>query len=170
MSAAPNAAPNAAMLFDTPLLGALPVEHLCDLYVDLERPVIIPTPRGTLAPYVGTGGRLDGPRLRGAFLPGSVDWAVHGTDGIGRLDIRGAIRTDDDALIYFESRGVTKFPPDGRQRLANGERLPFAETYLRTTPKLETSDERYTWVNELALVGYNELSPGRIDWRIYRLL
>jgi hypothetical protein len=54
--------------------------------------------------------------------------------------------------------------------LANGERLPFEDTYLRTTPKLETSDERYSWLNDLVLLGYNELSPGHIDFRIYRVL
>lgn len=157
-------------LFEQPLLEAMPVRHLCDLRVDLERPSVIPTPRGTLVPYIGKGGRLDGPDLRGEFLPGSVDWVLIGSDGISRLDIRGALRTDDGALIYFESKGVARLPPDGRARLAKGERLAFGETYLRTTPKLETSDERYAWVNALVLVGYNEMSGGRVDFRIYSVL
>lgn len=153
-----------------PLLEALPAEHLCDLRVNLETPVVIPTPRGTLVPYIGKGGRLEGPRLHGEFLPGSVDWVLIGSDGISRLDVRGAIRTDDGALIYFETRGIAKFPADGRKRLAKGERLPFSESYLRTTPRLETSDERYLWLNDLVLLGHNELSPGHIDFRIYRVL
>jgi hypothetical protein len=166
MSAIPASEP----LFGRPLLEALPIQHLCDLRVSLETPVVIPTPRGTLVPYIGKGGRLDGPLLSGEFLPGSVDWVLIGTDGISRLDVRGAIRTDDGALIYFETRGIAKLPADGRRRLAKGERLPFGETYLRTTPKLETSDERYLWLNELVLVGHNELSPDHIDFRIYRVL
>jgi hypothetical protein len=157
-------------LFEEPLLEAMPIRHLCDLRVDLETPLAIPTPRGTLVPYIGKGGRLDGPKLRGEFLPGSVDWVLIGADGISRLDIRGAMRTDDGALIYFESKGIAKLPPDGRTRLAKGERLAFSETYLRTTPRFETSDERYLWLNGLVLVGYNELSPGRIDFRIYSIL
>ena len=165
-----SAAPSTELLFGQPLLEALPIQHLCDMRVSLEMPVVIPTPRGTLVPYIGKGGRLDGPLLRGEFLPGSVDWVLIGTDGINRLDIRGAIRTDDGALLYFESRGIAKLPADGRKRLAKGERLPFSETYLRTTPRLETSDERYLWVNDLVLVGYNEMSPSRIDFRIYRVL
>jgi hypothetical protein len=80
------------------------------------------------------------------------------------------MRTDDGALIYFESKGIAKLPPDGRTRLAKGESLAFNETYLRTTPRFETSDERYLWLNGLVLVGYNELSPGRIDFRIYSIL
>jgi hypothetical protein len=157
-------------LFEEPLLEAMPIRHLCDLRVDLETPLAIPTPRGTLVPYIGKGGRLDGPKLRGEFLPGSVDWVLIGADGISRLDIRGAMRTDDGALIYFESKGIAKLPPDGRTRLAKGERLAFSETYLRTTPRFETSDERYLWLNGLVLVGYNELSSGRIDFRIYSIL
>jgi hypothetical protein len=166
MSAVPQTAP----LFDQPRLDVLPVEHLCDLGVDLEPPLIIPTPRGTFAHYIGKGGGLEGPRLRGRLLPGSVDWVLLAPDGVSRLDVRGVIVTDDDALISYEARGVVKLPPDGRQRLAAGERLPFAETYIRTTPKLETSDERYAWLNDAILVGYNELSPGHIDFRIYRVL
>lgn len=165
-----NAILDKQALFEQPLLEALPIRHLCDLRVDLETPVAVPTPRGTLVPYIGKGGRLDGPKLRGEFLPGSVDWVVIGADGISRLDIRGAMRTDDGALIYFESKGIAKLPPDGRARLAKGERLAFGETYLRTTPRLETSDERYAWLNGLVLVGYNELSAGRIDFRIYQVL
>lgn len=156
-------------LFEQPLLEALPVRHLCDLRVALETPRAIPTPRGTVVPYIGKGGRLDGPKLRGEFLPGSVDWVLIGNDGISRLDVRGAMRTDDGALIAFESKGIAKLPPDGRARLAKGERLAFSETYLRTTPKFETSDERYLWLNELVLVGYNELSAGQIDFRIYQV-
>lgn len=166
MSAVPTTGP----LFGQPLLEALPIQHLCDLRVSLETPVVIPTPRGTLVPYIGKGGRLDGPLLKGEFLPGSVDWVLVGSDGLSRLDIRGAIRTDDGALIYFESKGISKLPADGRTRLAKGERIPFGESYLRTTPKLETSDERYLWLNDLVLVGHNEFSPSQIDFRIYRVL
>ncbi|MEZ2299285.1 DUF3237 domain-containing protein [Variovorax sp. RCC_210] len=157
-------------LLEEPRLEALPIKHLCDLQVDLETPLIIPTPRGALIPYIGKGGRLEGPRLRGEFLPDSVDWVLIGSDGISRLDIRGAIRTDDGALIYFESKGVAKLPPDGRKRLSKGERVGFGETYLPTTPKTETSDERYTWLNEHVLVGYNAMSTGRVDFRIYQVL
>ncbi|MBA2672752.1 DUF3237 domain-containing protein [Ramlibacter sp.] len=165
-----SAAQGEQLLFGQPVFEALPVRHLCDLRVQLESPLAIPTPRGTLVPYIGKGGRLDGPRLRGEFLPGSVDWVLIGSDGISRLDIRGALRTDDGALIYFESKGIARLPADGRKRLAKGERLPFAETYLRTTPKLETSDERYLWVNDLVLVAYNEMSPAQVDFRIYSVL
>lgn len=158
-------------LLERPLLESLPAEFVCDFSVDLGPPLLISTPRGKLVQYIGKGRRVEGPRLRGEFLT-SVDWVVLGTDGMTRLDIRGSIRTDDGALIYFETRGVVRLPPDGRERLMNGVRLEFEETYVRTTPKLETSDERYSWLNDFVFVSHNELSlaPPRMDFRMYRIL
>jgi hypothetical protein len=65
---------------------------------------------------------------------------------------------------------VVKLPTDGRQRLAQGARLPFDETYVRTTPRFETADPRYAWLNALVIVGYNEVSQNHIDFRMYQVL
>jgi hypothetical protein len=89
---------------------------------------------------------------------------------VGRADVRVTIRTDDGVLIHYEGRGIIKVPADGLDRLAAGEVLPFEETYVRTTPKFETSDERYAWLNEVVGVGYNILSHNHIDYRVYRVL
>jgi len=153
-----------------PLVTALPVEHLFDMHVDLQPAQPIPTPVGTRMTFITTGGVIDGPMLRGELLPGGGDWLVLGSDGAGRVDVRATLRTHDGALIHYESRGIIKIPADGLQRLAAGEVLPFAETYVRTTPKFETGDERYAWLSEVVALGYNILSPNHIDYRIYRVL
>jgi hypothetical protein len=153
-----------------PLVGALPVEHLFDMHVDLEPAQPISTPVGTRMTFITTGGAIDGPELQGEILPGGGDWLLVGSDGVGRVDVRATIRTHDGALIHYEARGIIKIPADGLERLAAGEVLPFEETYVRTTPKFETADERYAWLSEVVAVGYNILSPNHIDYRIYRLL
>jgi Protein of unknown function (DUF3237) len=153
-----------------PLVTALPVEHLFDMHVDLEPAQAIPTPVGTRLTFITAGGVIEGPKLRGELLPGGGDWLMVGSDGTGRVDVRATLRTHDGVLIHYESRGVIKLPADGMQRLAAGEVLPFAETYVRTTPKFETADERYAWLSEVVTVGYNILSPNHIDYRIYRVL
>jgi hypothetical protein len=153
-----------------PLVTALPVEHLFDMHVDLHPAQVIPTPVGTRMTFITTGGAIDGPKLRGELLPGGGDWLLVGSDGVGRADIRATIRTNDGALIHYESRGIIKVPADGLERLAAGELLPFDETYVRTTPKFETADERYAWLTEVVALGYNVLSPNHIDYRIYRVL
>jgi hypothetical protein len=165
-----NAVATSAPLLDRPPLSDLPVEHLCDFRVDLEPVQLIGTPLAARMVFVAKGGVVEGPRIKGEMLPGSADWLRVGDDSIGRVDVRSMVRTDDGAMIYVTAGGVIQIPPDGLQRLADGEPLPFEETYVRTTPKFETSDERYTWLNELVIVGQNELSKDHIDYRMYRVL
>lgn len=153
-----------------PMVDALPVQHLFDMAVDLLPAQAIPTPIGTRLTFVTTGGVLDGPRLRGEILPGGGDWLVVGSDGVGQVDVRATLRSDDGALIHYEARGVIKIPVDGMDRLGAGEVLAFDETYVRTTPSFQTADERYAWLNEVVAVGYNILSPNHIDYRVYQVL
>jgi hypothetical protein len=153
-----------------PLVTALPVEHLFDMHVDLQPAQPISTPVGSRLTFITTGGVIEGPKLEGELLPGGGDWLLVGSDGTGRVDVRATLRTHDGALIHYESRGIIKIPADGIQRLAEGEVLPFDETYVRTTPRFETADERYAWLSEVVAVGYNILSPNHIDYRIYRVL
>jgi hypothetical protein len=160
----------AISLRERPRLTELPVEHLCDFSVDLQPAQLIATPVGNRMTFIVRGGRVEGPKLRGEILPGGGDWLMVGTDQIGRVDARATVLTEDDALIHFESRGIVKIPADGLERLNRGERLPFQETYVRTTPRFETADERYAWLNELVIVGHNELSQDHIDYRMYRVL
>jgi hypothetical protein len=170
MSTAPETTVEAPPLLDRPVLSELPVEHLCDFRVDLEPVRTIGTPVGLRMVFIAKGGRVEGPRLNGEILPGGGDWLLVGDDAIGRVDVRAVVRTDDDALIHYTARGVIRIPPEGLQRLAAGERLRFEETYVRTTPKFETADEHYSWLNELIVVGHNELSTDHIDYRMYRVL
>lgn len=163
------AAPRTA-LFDRPVIDALPVEHLCDLSIDLERGQVIATPLGTRLTFVVKGGRFEGPRFRGEMLPGGGDWVSLGADGTSRMDVRATLRTDDGVLIHYESHGILSFPGDGRQRLASGERVSFDDSYVRPTPRFETSDQRYAWLCGIVTVGYGEYGTGRIDHRLFHIL
>ncbi|MGV0792489.1 DUF3237 domain-containing protein [Mycolicibacterium sp. XJ1819] len=160
----------AAAVDQLPHVTALPVEHLFDMHVDLSPAQPIPTPVGARLTFITTGGGIDGPALRGELLPGGGDWLLAGDDGVGRVDVRATIRTHDGALIHFAALGIVKIPADGLDRLAAGHVLPYEETYVRTTPRFETADERYAWLSEVVAVGYNILSPNHIDYRIYRVL
>jgi hypothetical protein len=157
-------------LLDRPVISELPVEHLFDMTVELEPAQLIGTAVGNRMTFIAKGGRIDGPKIKGELLPGGGDWLNVGTDLIGRADIRATIRTDDEALIHYTGLGVIKIPPEGIQRLANGERVSFEESYVRTTPRFETADERYSWLTEVVAVSYNELVGNKIDYRIYQVL
>jgi hypothetical protein len=157
-------------LLDRPALSQLPVEHLCDFRVDLAPAELIGTPVGIQMVFIARGGRVEGPNLSGEILPGGGDWLLVGDDRIGRVNAKAMVRTDDGVLIHYTAGGIIEIPDDGLARLEAGERLPFEETYVRTTPNFETADERYSWLNGLVIVGYNELSKDHIDYRMYRVL
>jgi hypothetical protein len=157
-------------MFERETTGELAVEHLLDLGVDLDPAQTFATPMGARMTLAVRGGSFSGPRLRGELLPGGGDWILASDDGIGRLDVRSTMRTDDGALIHFEAKGKGKVSPEWMERLAAGERIPYDQCYIRTTPSFETSDERYAWLNELVVVGINELSPDHVDYRLYSVL
>ena len=155
---------------ELPILTQLPVEHLADIGVELEPVQVVATPVGNRMVFIAKGGRIEGPRISGEVLPGGGDWLLAGSDGIGRVDVRATIKTDDGALIHYTAGGLIKIPADGLSRLAAGQRLAFGETYVRTTPKFETADERYDWLSKVVAIGYNLLSPNHVDYRIYQVL
>jgi hypothetical protein len=160
----------AAAVDQLPLVDAVPVQHLFDMHVNLQPAQPIPTPTGIRMTFITRGGTIDGPRLQGEVLPGGGDWLLVGDDSSGRVDVRATLRTHDDVLIHFESAGIIKVPADGLDRLAHGEVLPFEDTYVRTTPRFATTDDRYAWLSEIVAVGYNVLSPNHVDYRVYAVL
>ena len=104
-----------------------------------------------------TDARVEGPRLR-ASLAGSAaaDWVTVSPDGsVGALDVRATLRTDDGALIYSEYRGRVRFGADGLHQ-------------VHTSPRYETGDPRYLWLNGLQCVGKG-VSNARERWLRYRL-
>jgi hypothetical protein len=59
-------------------------------------------PVGRRLVFITPGGRFEGPRLRGEVVAHSGgDWFLMRSDGIGALDVRVNLRTDDGADIYM---------------------------------------------------------------------
>jgi hypothetical protein len=48
-------------------------------------------------------------------------------------------------------------------------RTDFDDHYYRTTPRLETGDERYAWVNQTVFVGRGRIIPGGVGYEVYRV-
>jgi len=87
-------------------------------------------------------------RLRGAA---AADWAVIAPDGIGSVDARLAVETDDGAVIYIAYQG----------RFHTSDNAP-----VYVAPRFETSDQRYEWLNRIQAVGKGAfVEPGlRYEW------
>ena len=115
-------------------------------------------------------GRLEG-RVNAEVLPGGADWQVVGRDGAIYLEARYTLRTDDGALIYVRNQGIRRGPPDVLARLLDGKTTPDpSEYYVRTTPRFETSDPRYEWLNTIIAVGSGARLPEAVLLDFYELL
>jgi hypothetical protein len=153
-----------------PLLDRLPVDHLCDFSIDLDPPRIIPTARGTRVTYVIRNGLVRGPRLTGSLLPGGGDWLLFGDDGVGRLDVRATLETEDGALVHVAGRGIVDMPPEAMQAWQGGEHVAWDRMYTRSTLLFDTADDRYRWLDRSVAVAVNELARDHVDYRVYKVL
>lgn len=138
----------------------------------LKDPVAMgPGPFGLRMFYEITGGAAQGSRIRGRVLGGGGDWILVGADGWGRLDVRGQMQTDDGAVIYVSYTGFLEM----NERVQEATMSPSAATdypdqYFRTSPRLETGDPRYAWVNRTLFVAEGRIQPGpAVQYRVYRV-
>jgi len=119
------------------------------------------------APYGGrlivdvTAARVEGPRLRASLLgSAAADWVTVSPDGkTGALDVRATLKTDDGAIIFSEYRGRVHFGADGLHRVF-------------TSPRYETGDPRYAWLNGLQCVGkgISSMAERRLRYRLYAVI
>jgi Protein of unknown function (DUF3237) len=86
----------------------------------------------------------------------AADWALLDTNGVGQLDIRCALKTDDGANIYVRYTG----------RMIQTETGPI----LYTTPIFETSDDRYNWLNSVQAVAKGTVNAeGFLIYEVYEV-
>jgi hypothetical protein len=109
-------------------------------------------PIGWRALYPVNGGRFEGPRLSGRVLPDGADWIVRRSDGATVIDVRLGLETDDGAVIAMSYTGLIVVAPEAAERFRKGQAVAYDETYIRTTPRFETADPRYDWLNRIVAV------------------
>jgi hypothetical protein len=115
-------------------------------------------------------GTVTGERINGSVRGGGGDWILACPDGYGRLDVRGIFETDDGANIYVQYYGVVEYTPAVLAAVAGERSCDYHEQYFRTTPRLETGDERYAWVNQTVFVGEGRVHVGPgVEYRVYRV-
>lgn len=105
-------------------------------------------PEGVRTTVPITGGRFEGPRLRGVVVWGG-DWTLLRADGVLELDLRATLQTDDGVLIHMRSFGLRHGPPEVIAALARGETVDPATYYFRTLPRFESGDPKYAYLNRL---------------------
>lgn len=127
------------------------------------------TPQGRRRIIGITGGRFAGERLSGRVLAGGADWQVIRPDGVADLDARYTLETSDGALIYVRNRGYRHGPPEVIRRLAAGEAVDPSLYYMRTTPRFETGDARYAWLNRIVCVGTGARRTNAVELEVFEV-
>jgi len=115
-------------------------------------------------------GEVEGERLNGKLLPGGGDWLIAHPSGWGVLDVRTQIRTDDGALIFVHYPGLIEMRPATLDALKNGTATRIEDQYFRTTPRFETGNARYAWLNQSLFVGAGRIIEGiGVEYRVHRV-
>ena len=129
-------------------------EFLLDLVIETGSANVLGADR-VVVPV--SGGTFEGPTLKGTIVSPGGDWIVCRPDGSMALDVRLVLQTDDAQKISMTWRGISYTPPGGTQ-------------YARILPLFETGAAKYDYMNHLVAVGVNRPMPGKVAYRIYRIL
>ena len=141
------------------------LEYLMTYHADLKAPQPVGKAQfGTRAIYDVTGGSFAGPELTGTILPSGGDWLLIDDQGVGRLDVRATLETDDGALIYMQYFGIIVTDP----RATAGE-SQFGQGYFMTQPRFETGAKKYQWLNRVVAVAEGRTLPNAVEYRVYQL-
>ena len=116
-----------------------------------------------------TGGEFSGARLSGRVLAGGADWQIVRRDGVAELEARYTLQTADGALIYVANFGYRHGPPEVLKKLSEGEAVDPSAYYMRTTPKFETGDARYAWLNRVVCVASGARHASAVTLDVYEV-
>ena len=81
----------------------------------------------------------------------NADWCTIGPDGTGSLDVRALMETHDGGLVFVQYTGRTDF------------------STMYSTPRFETGDDRYRWLNQIQAVGKGSLDGTTLVYDLYEL-
>jgi len=127
----------------------------------------IPGGRRRIVPILS--GTFEGSGMKGRVLPGGADWPIVRADGLGELDTRYTLETDDGKLIYVQNAGIRHASPEVTAQLMAGQPVDPSLVYFRTVPKFETSAPELAWLMRSIFVGTGERYPADVLMRFWKL-
>ena len=101
---------------------------------------------------------------------GGGDWLLVCPDGWGRLDVRAQVQMADGAILYVQYYGLIEMNDAVTSALQNGTATDFDQQYFRTTPRFETSDPRYSWLQQGVFVAQGRIIEGPgVEYNVFRM-
>jgi hypothetical protein len=128
-----------------------------------------PAPLGERRVVQITGGRFEGPQMRGDVLAGA-DWQIVRDDGAIELDARYAIKEARGGIVQVVSQGMRHGPPEVLARLARGENVPPDQYFFRTIMRFETGASELAFLNKTIAVATAERKARQVELQAWRLL
>jgi hypothetical protein len=154
-------------------MSDLKTEFLCTVAANIDWRQVIDlgvTPHGIRQIIYIKGGTFEGPKLKGVVLPGGGDWFVRRADQMVEVDVRCALRTHDDQLIYCCLRGINEMTAEVAIKAITGQSVDSSKYYFRVTTVIETGSKKYDWLNRIVAVGVGNLVPTGVEYKFYTVL
>jgi hypothetical protein len=148
------------------------LELLFETHVPLTEPIDLGahvTGQRLLLPIHG--GRIEGARIRGRYLPGSsISELVH-PNGIMEIEGNLAIELDDGARILLRSSGLLSISPESALELAQGRYFDPKILYMRAFARLEAAEDGpYAWLNRVLCVVKSRRTVESVESTVWQLL
>lgn len=141
--------------------------HLYDLWATAAAPVRTAAPLGSRGTSIIREGMVTGDRIRGRLLPGGGDWMLTDAQGVGHIDARYMIETEDGAIVQAFYGGRLVFLGDALQRLREGKPLAEDDLYFRVAVTFNAPPE-YGWLNQVQGIGIGSIEPTAAGCNIVR--
>jgi hypothetical protein len=140
-------------------------EFLCDIEADLSVPELIGSvPEGVRTTFYIEGGTFEGPNIRGKIKPVGADWFVMRPDGVGQLDVRATLETEDGELIYVYYTGLVNLQGAAIMSDEGGD-----EPKIFTNPVFRTASEKYSWLNSTFAVAVGAAGENKVSYSVYKI-
>jgi hypothetical protein len=117
-----------------------------------------------------SGGTVTGERINGTMQGAGADWLLIGSDGYGRVDVRGQIVTDDGAAVYVQYFGLLEITKAvGKASVDPTAETGYGDQYFRIAPRFETGDPRYAWLNTSVFLAEGRIATDGVEYQVFRV-
>jgi len=145
-------------------------EFLFSISLEVEVFNLGDTPYGSRRVARFGAGSFEGPKLKGAVMPGGAGWMLLRRDDVLEIEVRLTLETDVKQQIYMTWKGLRHGPKEVIDRLNRGEAVDPETYYFRTTPYFETSWETYRWLNRICSIATGTRSASGRSFEVFQAL
>ena len=113
---------------------------------------------------------LAGPRIKAESAMPGIDWFTPLPEGYGRPHVRLAFRTDDDAIVLMEYRGIVHASKAFLAAVEQDKPTEWGDQYMRMALGFETASPRYQWLTRSLFLARGRLLGAKsLEYEVYRV-